>query len=70
MAEMFAVLPHCIGSEAVDEKKIGFDLVEFFGNPSVHDGAISEVYGNRTKAGVGKYVTVELVEGGGKAEAF
>lgn len=52
MAEMFPILPHCIGSETVDEKKIRFQLVEVFWDPTVHDSAIAEVYGYRAKASV------------------
>lgn len=40
VAEQFAVLPHGVGAEAVDEDEVGLGLLVRFGDPAVHGGAV------------------------------
>lgn len=43
--EVLAVLPHGVGSEAVDEEERGFCLFVESGYPAMHDGAVAEIGG-------------------------
>lgn len=43
MAEMLAVLPHCIGAKSVEEEEIGFGRIVSLGDPTVHDGGVAEI---------------------------
>lgn len=58
VAEEVAVLPHCIGTEAVDEEEGGFCGFVGFRNPAVDDGSTTKVGGGRVEAGVGKEIAV------------
>ena len=55
---MFAVLPHCVGSESVYEEEVGFGSVRGFRDPPMHrrcgcDGiAVGEIGGDGAETGV------------------
>ena len=55
---MFAVLPHCVGSESVYEEEVGFGSVWGFWDPAMHrrcgcDGiGVGEIGGDGAETGV------------------
>lgn len=70
VTEVLAVLPHGVGSEAVDEDERRLCLFVVFGNPAVHDRALAEIYGARSETGVQERLPVYPVSGRREAEPF
>ncbi|KAF7814599.1 hypothetical protein G2W53_028568 [Senna tora] len=61
-------LPHCVGSDPVDEEYSRLGLLVRFGDPAMHDGAVAEIGGGRFQAGVGEGVVVAPVSRSSEAE--
>ena len=70
VAEVLPILPHCVGTEAVDEKQRGLGLFMGFRHPTMHDCAVAKIGGDGAEAGIGKGVTVEPIFRCGEAEPF
>ena len=61
-------LPHCVGSEAVDEEKRRPGFFVGLGGPTVHDGAVAEIGGGGLEACIGEGVAVAPVTRSSEAE--
>lgn len=58
MPNQFAELPHCIGTEAMNENKGWLTGFVRFGYPAMHGGSIAEVGGDGAEAGDGEGMAV------------
>lgn len=61
VAEMLPILPHCIGTEAMDEKQRGLGMFVDFGDPTMHDCAIPQICSDRREACIGEGIAVEPI---------
>ncbi|KAE7998056.1 hypothetical protein FH972_002634 [Carpinus fangiana] len=63
-------LPHCVGSDAVDEDEVGFGGAVRLGDPAVHDCAVAEVRGGGPETRLREGMPVQPIPRGREAEAL
>lgn len=61
MVELVPVLPHCVGTEAVDEKQRGVGMFVGFGDPTMHDCAVPKISRDRREASIGEGIAVQPI---------